>query len=123
MFRPVPGIFAMKHTETFTATIYAGLLDTDTDINGCIDRVYQLCQEFVDEVGLCVTVSPTRFIYSHGWEDGVAVGLINYPRFPSSKKKIKEHALTIARKLKKEFKQKRLSIVFPGETIMLEEHE
>lgn len=58
-----------------------------------------------------------------GAEDGAAVGLINYPRFPESCEKIKEVALDLAKSLKTELKQRRLSVVFSDETIMLEEDE
>jgi hypothetical protein len=32
--------------------------------------------------GLCVTLTPTRFIYTAGAEEGVSVGLVNYPPVP-----------------------------------------
>jgi hypothetical protein len=37
----------------------------------------------VDEVGLCVTLTPTVFRYTNGAESGVRIGLRNYPRFPA----------------------------------------
>ena len=77
------------------------------------------CQDYVDSVGLCVTVTRTEYVYTKGIEDGIIVGLINYPRFPSTYDKIRKHALKLARLLKKKLKQKRVSIEFPDETIML----
>lgn len=41
-----------------------------------------ICRDFCDKEGLCVTVTPTTYVYTGGQEDGVIVGLINYPRFP-----------------------------------------
>jgi ferredoxin len=41
-----------------------------------------ICREFCDKEGLCVTVTPTTYVYTGGEEAGVIVGLINYPRFP-----------------------------------------
>lgn len=34
--------------------------------------------------GLCVTVTPNKYIYPGGEELGVEIGLLNYPRFPES---------------------------------------
>ena len=76
-------------------------------------------REYVDEVGLCVTVTKTEYVYTNGIEDGIIVGLINYPRFPSSYLKIKGHALALAKILKKKLNQKRVTVELPNETIML----
>jgi hypothetical protein len=52
-------------------------------------------------------------------ELGVAVGLINYPRFPSTPEDINAHAIALATRLKEAFNQKRMSIVTPQTTVML----
>lgn len=50
-----------------------------------------ICRDFCDDEakqfgsGLCVTVTPTTYVYTGGEEDGIVVGLINYPRFPAEK--------------------------------------
>ena len=46
--------------------------------------IRQACREFCNEVGLCVTVTPTTFVYTGGAEEGACVSLCNYPRFPST---------------------------------------
>lgn len=51
-------------------------------IAGDAAEAERLCREFCDDVGFCVSVTPTTFTYRGGTEQGVAVGLINYPRFP-----------------------------------------
>ena len=51
-------------------------------IAGDIAIIKQVCREHCFDVGLCVTVEPTTYIYTGGEEDGVVIGLINYPRFP-----------------------------------------
>lgn len=56
-------------------------------------------------------------------EPGFCVGLINYPRFPSTAEKIREHAIAMARRLLVEFRQFKVSIVFPDETVMVEEED
>ena len=110
----------MKKVDTFTATIYVGFKERDTGVIYTMDEARDLCQKYVDEVGLCVTITPVEYIYTEGNEPGCAVGLINYPRFPSDPDTIKNHALALARILLEAFRQYKVSIVFPDETIMLE---
>lgn len=47
-----------------------------------LQAVKNACRLFCDREGLCVTVTPTSYIYTGGETEGVIVGLINYPRFP-----------------------------------------
>ena len=110
----------MKEVETFEAKIYVGFrYSYDGDM--ChIETLKKLCQTHCDTIGLCVTVTPTTFIYKGGNEEGAIVGLINYPRFPSSKEEILDKAIFIGYSLLKRLKQKRLSIVTSDKTIMLE---
>ena len=49
--------------------------------------------------GLCVTIEPTLFIYTGGEEAGYVVGLVNYPRFPSSPQAIRDRASALMHKL------------------------
>jgi ferredoxin len=110
----------MKEVQTFVANIYLGLKeDYDGGIK-FIEEVYDICQQYCNGVGLCVTVSPTRFIYTNGYEDGCCIGFINYPRFPSTNEKIIELAIKLAEILKQDFKQNRVSIVTRDKTYMLE---
>lgn len=116
----------MKEVQTFIANIYLGFkYENDEDAEPTrnispIRGVYSTCQRYCDEVGLCVTVSPTSFIYTKGCEDGCVVGLINYPRFPSTAEKITELAIKLAEILKQGFKQTRASVVTSDKTYMLE---
>lgn len=111
----------MKITSvpTFTATIYVGLKDRASGTVFTHRYAKSIIQEYVDAVGLCVSYTETEFIYTRGGEMGMAIGLINYPRFPSSPEKIRTHAIRIAEILITECKQLRVSIVMPEETIML----
>jgi hypothetical protein len=61
--------------------------------------VRPLCQAYCDEIGLCVTVSPTRYVYSGGAGDGWVIGLINYGRFPSEPAEIFAKAEALALRL------------------------
>lgn len=67
---------------TYWASIY---------IAGSLEQIQQTCREFCLD-GFCVTVTPTKYIYTHGEESGAIIGLINYPRFPSTPDQIEEKA-------------------------------
>lgn len=75
------------------------------------------CRTYCDEVGLCVTCTPTVFIYTHGEEDGYIVGLINYPRFPSEPATIWAHAEALAERLRVEACQQSYTIQAPDKTV------
>ena len=111
-----------KHTvKTYTATIYLGM-QIGYDGQFVSPHIpFTICKSYCNSVGLCVTMTRTTFIYKHGEEEGWAIGLINYPRFPSTKKKIRERAIELAKLLKSACEQNRVSIVFLDETIMLGE--
>lgn len=98
----------------------------------CVKKsIYEICQEYVtkvkdeseDNIGLCVTITPTCYEYPGGWENGFIVGLINYPRFPSSNKHLIDHSLKLAEVLMKEFEQLRVSVVTPDKTYMLSNNQ
>ena len=109
-----------KSLETITAKIFLGLREGYSDKTHTIDEVRDFLQEYVDRVSLCVTVTPTTFIYKHGREEGVIIGLINYPRFPTTKDKLKQTTEEIAKLCKERYKQTRVSIEYQDETVMLE---
>ncbi len=62
----------IKQVSSFYADIY---------IAGDYDTARAICREYCDR-GACVTVSKTSYIYTHGEEQGIRVGFVNYPRFP-----------------------------------------
>ena len=110
----------MMAVDTFTATIYIGFKERDTGVVHSIEECWVICQEFVNNVGLCVTVTPTEYIYTNGNEPGAAIGLINYPRFPSEPDVILFHAVALGTILLEAFDQYKVSIVCPNKTYMLE---
>lgn len=77
----------IKTEPSFSVSIYMA---------GDIDTAKQALRHEVLREGLCVTVTPTSFIYSGGEEQGFVVGLVNYPRFPSEPEQIKDRADAIA---------------------------
>ena len=110
----------MQTVFTYYAQIFVGLREGYGDYVHNLDDVRMICKEYVNKVGLGVTVTPTEFIYTDGGEPGAIIGIINYPRFPSTHETIKEHAMNIATKLLEALKQERLSILYPDKTVMIE---
>lgn len=53
-------------------------------LSGPLHRIEDACRSYCLGVGLCVTVTPTKFIYTGGEESGAVVRLINYPKFPTT---------------------------------------
>lgn len=111
--------------DTFTATIYVGSRvgrtgDPTSRVHD-IREIEDVCQRYCDEIGLCVTVTSTTFIYTKGREHGAAVGLINYPRFPSTPEAIEGHAMRLAELLRARMEQCRVTVVMPHKTVMLED--
>lgn len=79
-----------KIEKTYWARIY---------LSGPLAVIEQTCRQECFDAGLCVTVEPTRFIYTGGEETGAVVGLINYPRFPCEPSAIMDRARKLAVRL------------------------
>jgi hypothetical protein len=114
---------SVKIVDTFIATIYVGFRDHYTKDICYYQEIYNYIQDYVDEVGLCVTVTKTEYVYTRGNEPGIIVGLINYSRFPSHQVDIEQHAITLGEKLRIKCKQMKVTIVMPDKTIMLYDPE
>ncbi|MFH1248551.1 MAG: hypothetical protein V1660_00170 [archaeon] len=106
--------------ETITASIYLGLREGYSKNVHSIQEVKDFLQEYVNKGGLCVSLTPTTFFYKGGSEEGVVIGLINYPRYPFTKEKLKQVTEDLAMSCKEKFKQIRMSIVYQDQTVMLE---
>lgn len=98
----------IKQTRSFPVTIFMG---------GRYHKAIKVIKKYCDEVGYCVTLKPTMYIYKDGEEHGIEVGLINYPRFPADAATIINHAREIAELLRVELKQESYSIQTPDDTI------
>lgn len=61
-------------------------------LSGPIEVAKQALRAECLREGLCVTIEPTTFIYTGGEEAGYVVGLLNYPRFPSSVEQLDRRA-------------------------------
>ena len=111
----------MKKVVTYNVQICCGLKETfKGGRTHTIKEVKQICDEFVNEYGDCVSITKTDFRYTNGNEPGVVIGFISYPRFPRLPEKIRNRAFILAEKLMLNLNQYKVSIVDPYYTYMLE---
>ncbi|QIG69156.1 hypothetical protein EVB78_122 [Rhizobium phage RHph_N1_15] len=97
----------IAHAPSWPVTIH---------IAGDLQTAKQVCRQFCDRVGLCVTVTETDYIFTGGSEAGVRVGLINYPRFPKKRDEIEEQAFFLASMLRERLGQESFTIEAPDRT-------
>jgi hypothetical protein len=108
--------------DTFRSIIYVGLRPGyNSSTTFSIQDAEDICQDFCNEVGLGLTLKENEFIYKNGYEAGVEIGLINYPRFPKSNQDILLLSLELASILKERFNQHRVSVVCTDKTYMIGE--
>ena len=81
------GTARFVESPTFTVRLY---------MSGSLDVAQQYLRQECLREGLCVTIEPTRFIYTGGEETGFVVGLLNYPRFPTTESVLIDRAKVIA---------------------------
>lgn len=80
----------------------AGVVDThqvSVYMAGDLSTAQRVIREHCYETGARFTVTPTKFIYTGGEEDGFIVGVVNYPRFPKRPHELQCLAEGIAGKL------------------------
>lgn len=112
----------IKTGKTYEVNIWIGLREGYHGKEFPINDLDDICQDYV-KCGLCVTVSPTKFIYTDGSENGVKIGLINYPRFPSTNRAVLNHAIQLAKLLMKTLKQYRCTVMDSTNTYLLDSEE
>lgn len=115
-------------THSYNIQIWVGLLEnyeddcvtpsTKTKLH-TIEEVEGICQRWVNKGKHCVTVTPTKFIYTGGNEPGVIIGFIKYPRFPKPNWEIEQRALELAEILLTTFTQCRVTVTTPQKSIMI----
>ena len=110
----------MKIFKSYNVQIWVGLKKHYTDKVYTLDDVRCICDDWVNNVKACVTITPTEFRYVNGNELGVIVGFIQYPRFPNTEEEIRGRALNLAEILMYELEQYRVTVTTPTESIMLE---
>jgi hypothetical protein len=111
----------MKICETREIKIYLGLRRG----YGSKHYAYDIAEKTIRDAAPvhfdlgCVTVTRTKFYYVNGWERGVIIGLINYPRFPSKASAQEDKAIEFAKWLGGIYGQERISVM-GSKTTMLE---
>jgi hypothetical protein len=92
-------------------------------IAGDILDAKRILKKYCHEHGCCVTVTPTEYIYTGGAETGVIVGLINYPRFPSTPEELTTKAVDLAQLLLNGLFQKSVTVQTPAQTLWFSQRE
>lgn len=103
-----------KTAKTAWAKIYS---------SGPIQVIEHACRKYCLDVGLCVTVEQTKFIYTGGEEAGAVVGLINYPRFESCQERVTQHAMNLAAAILEASFQHSVLVMTPIETTWISKRE
>jgi len=86
-------------------------------IAGDIGTAGATIRRYCKDIGLCVTLTPTEYIYSGGAEHGMIIGFINYPRFPDTLDGLTAKATNLGHILLSELGQWSFSLVGPKETL------
>lgn len=110
----------MKVLKAYNVQIWVGLRKGYTDEIVSMETVRSICDKHINESKNCVTITPTEFRYVAGNEPGVIVGLINYPRFPRTRKEIRKRAFALAEILMTELGQFRVTVTTPYKSYMFE---
>jgi len=110
----------MKYQETIEAKLFVGLREGYTENYKSLSDFYDFLRKYIKRGDFAITVTSTRFFYQTGEEEGVIIGMINYPRFPLSKDAIKNIIIDLGYSLMKEFNQYRTTVIIGNDTYMLE---
>lgn len=100
--------------DTFRVSIY---------LAGDLSNLKDCCRRYCNDCPLCVTFSPTTFIYNGGAEDGVEIGLQNYPRFPAERAEIRQKAVQLAERLLEAAYQTSVLVVDETQTLWIHTRE
>lgn len=84
---------------------------------GSYEKAIEICQNYCDEIGLCVTIEKCIYVYTGGNEEGIKVRLVQYPRFPKKEEEILLLAQHLTFELIQGLEQKTALLITPTETI------
>jgi hypothetical protein len=102
------GDWLSKSVESWWANVFIG---------GNYNASEMACRDICFPKGLCVTIEKTKYIFGGGSEDGVRVGLIQYPPFPETIECLMQKAISVGKKIAEENKQFSFTVVTPTENI------
>lgn len=90
-------------------------------MSGDMREAFDVCMEYCERVGFCVTLNGTGYIYRRqgrgAHSPGFVVGLINYPRFPMTPKQLWERAEQLAALLCERVEAESYTIQAPDRTV------
>ena len=109
----------MKTLRAYNVQLWVGLQRGYDGEISTIDDVREVCDEYVSS-GDCITITPIEFRYMNGHEDGVVIGWIQYPRFPRTRKQIRERAFNLAHKLQARLGQFGVTVTTPYKSYYFE---
>jgi hypothetical protein len=73
----------------------------------------QVCRKLCFPKGLCVTIESVDYIYAAGLEEGVRIGLVQYPPFPEEEYVLLEKAIDVGKAVAEANYQWSYSVVTP----------
>lgn len=97
-------------------TELAPTYNVDIHMAGDIAVAALVVQKAAATVGMCVSITPQKYVYTGGCEDGFKITFINYPRFPSPPHDILHAADDLANLLLTELGQHSYTIVSPEQS-------
>lgn len=98
----------VKQCDTYWVRIY---------IAGPIEQAKHIIRRECMKEGLCVTITPTDYIYTGGEETGYVVELITYARFPKTKTQLWVRAVELAERLRLETYQHSATVMSPERSL------
>lgn len=113
----------MKILKSFNVQIWCGLRESYTDKIHTLEETEHICENFVNDIKECITITPTKFKYVGGSEDGFIIGLISYPLYPRKQKEILNRAFTLSEILLRELKQEKITITTPHKSYTLQKQD
>ena len=98
-------------------------------IAGSASRAEEALGEWCRLNGACFSITPCTYVYSGGQEEGVEVGLINYPRFPKNRSEMLQRMRQVGELLCVRLNQRSYTIddghttEWYSETLAFEDHK
>ncbi|MDA3907020.1 MAG: hypothetical protein PF484_13190 [Bacteroidales bacterium] len=114
---------------TWKASITIGRNTGYTDIQISVDSIIEAISEIQKEIAntknikLSVKLTECIIVLVGQNEPSVTIDFIQYPKFPYSESELKESITLFAKRLMDVLSQNRIVVVFPDETIMLEQND
>jgi hypothetical protein len=82
-------------------------------VAGDLSSSEQVCRRLAFPSGLCVTTESVKYIFGGGTEDGVRIGLIQYPPYPETENDLLDKAILIGKEVAEVNYQWSFSVVDP----------